>query len=148
MAVEHFTLLQPLSAGRSNIILLDHVDHVGPEVTGQRANAENGHDDHRQGHMVNDLLHVGQPGGVAPRCNHPARRQPFEINSQDLDQEQADEKGRQRHGSEDQHHHQRVEPGILLVGRNYANDDSDKPGEERRYRGQQERVPDIIVEQS
>ncbi|MNP19809.1 hypothetical protein D3C76_1123550 [compost metagenome] len=81
--------------------------------------------------MVNDLLHVGQPGGVAPGRNHPARRQPFEIDGQDLDEEQADEKRRQRHGGKDQYQHDRVEPGILLVGRNDANDHGNEPGEER-----------------
>ncbi|MNL47154.1 hypothetical protein D3C87_1699230 [compost metagenome] len=78
--------------------------------------------------MPHHFLEIGQPRGMAARGNHPARREPLQIYRQYLDQEQADKKGRQRHCGKDSHHHQRIEPGVLLIGRDHANNNRNHPG--------------------
>ena len=147
MFEDHRALLQPLGAGGTDKIHFHHVEHTGAHIERQAARLQHHQRQHRQRQMGSHLQHILPAALVAAGIGHPAYRQPVEIDGEPFNQQQAEEKGGERHGGKHRDAHQMIKPGARAQGRNHAHRQADAPVKDQRDAGQQKRVPDVLVEQ-
>ncbi len=137
----------PLARAVTDKIHFHHVEHTGAHIARQAARLQHHQRQHRQRQVGSHLQHILPAALVAAGIGHPAYRQPVEIDGEPFNQQQAEEKGGERHGGKHRDAHQMIKPGAGSQGRNHADRQADAPVKDQRDAGQQKRVPDVLVEQ-
>ena len=148
MDIDDDLFTQALGPGGLDIVHAQHVDHGGAHIARDAADARDGHDDDRQGHVPQRVQrHLKAAAGEARRP-HAADGEDRDLHRKDEDGEQGDDKARQAVADDRSNLNDLVEHGVLAYGgRNaerHRDDEREQHGEHVQHDGIRHRRADDI----
>ena len=133
--IQHAPVQQALGVQRADELLAQDFQHVGAHQPADHAHRDQRQGDDRQDQML-DMLPAGRDALEA----HALRRQHVEDDGKDRHQHDADPVVRQADADDRGGGEQLVEPGVVIVGGQRAQQHPEQEAQHRRRQGEHERI--------
>ena len=148
MDIDNHFFPQALGPGGLDVIHAQHVDHGGPHIPGDAANARNGHDNHRQGHVPQGVQGRLQGVALKPSRSHAADGENGDLHREGENGQQGNDEAGQAVANNGDHLDGLVEDAVLAHcggnAKGYSNEEGDQHRDQVEHHSVQHRGADHV----